>query len=389
MENHVEGSEEVRVYSWHLNTRLATSIMEELARSSFKTVKIHSLLQNPSGVCTLEVEQGSNLKFPCFEIAGKFYAYDSEEVMSTFEHASSLENPSSSCTITFSDSSDGKSLATPDVGFLDKNWKWPDLMLKIVETLGCSVEKLSADPVLPEEFVIDCMRRNLGVETVKDCRILIFELLNNGMLEEVRQEEYKLVYHLSRYCLNHVREEFDDEVAIPEMGLLLSQLLESLSRVMRHHSTEFLRFVDLTSFFRCISFRDVLKHESALKMLVDLHCVLSTHTDISGEYLESARSKFHYKFKERKVYLREIFREIMSRTTRADRENMQCLLWLRWTISDEPSNNAQILKLARQVFETECINEDKGTAYVPSFLKSFKAPRRRFYDIYISPFVNI
>lgn len=389
MEKDVKDAEEVSVYSWHLNTRLTSSIFDAMSKGSWKSVKTHTLLRTPCLVSKLPHPLGSSLKFPCFKIAGKYYPYDSEELIDILENTTITADTPGSYTIAFDEPSDRTSLTTPDVGFLDKNWKWPVLMLKIIETLGCSVEKLASDPVLPEEFIVDCLRRNLGVETVKDCRILIFELLNNGMMEEVRQEEYKLVYHLSRYCLNHVREEFEDDLPLPETSWLLSQLLDSLGRVMRHHSTEFLRFVDLTSFFRYISFRDVLKHERALKMLVDLHCILSTHTDISGEYVESVRSKFYYKFKDRIVYQREIFREVMSRTTPSDRENMECLLWLRWTISEEASDNDEVLKLARQVFETECITEDNGTTFIPSFLKSFEAPRRRFYDIHISPFVHI
>ena len=374
----------LKIYSWNWNSKRARAIESELSQS-ISHVEFVNLLERPETLVLLDSECEGNLKFPCLGSGSVVYGFSSEMVATLATDNGEGKNYS------FPDISlDPKwEYTTPTVGFLDREWNWPEIMLNMVETLGCSVEKTGSDPFLPEEFIIDCFKRNLNIQTVKDARILIFELLNNGFLEEVRQEAYKLTYHLNPYCLNSARQEFEEDVKIPKLVILIPHLIRLLSRVRKFHSLEFLSFVDHTTFFHSLHFADLLSQPSdeAVKNLVDLHCILTNHIDISGEYLESSRSKYFYTFKDQKVTLNTVRKEIFRRTSSAQKEGMEALLWSRWTISGNPSTDSEILRVALKVFANEVVYEDeKGVTWVPSFLKAFKAPRKKkTYEIHINP----
>jgi hypothetical protein len=375
-----------KLFSWNTHGKRARILSRALG-SEDKNTKLHNLMNDPKRVIELRKAYAGKLKFPCVQRDVTVLPYDAPELLEAFSET----DPSTPRIVVDGTEDSAWKQNTPPVDFLDNQWTWPKLMLNMVETLGCSVERTGSDPVLPEEFVIDCFRRNLNIQTVKDCRILIFELLNNGILEEVRQEEYSFVYHIYHFCLNAARQEFEEDVDTPSLESLISHLIHLLTRVRKFHSIEFLSLVDFTTFFRSLRFADLLENRTpgALKSLVDLYCVLSNHIDITGAYLEFERNKFFYSFKDRQVNLKLLAKEILSRTSSSDKESMEALLWLRWTISGEPSADKEILGISRDVFVNEAVIEDKGVTMVPSFLKSIKAARKSTYDININPCLSI
>ena len=382
-----------KVYTWDMNNNMFRAFID-LVCSRGHEVEIVNLRNDPSVLCDLWSRSAGNLKFPCMINESEILTYDSDEItrVSADDQPPLGERSAVNLALLQMEDSD-LSQSTPQLGFLDKQWNWPVLLLHVIETLGCSVEKGPQELLIPEEFIIDCFKRNLGIELVKDCRIVIFELLNNGMLEEVRQETYKLTYHINEFGLNLCREDFEETLETPSFDKLIPHLVHLMSRIRRFHSIEFLTFVDHTTFLRYFKFNEIIKEEThvALKRLVDLHSILSFHIDVTGEFLEAKRGKYFYAFKGRKLYLRDIACEIRKRISKATRESMEAILWLRWTLSGVPETDQEILEIARDTFIGQYIRADNGSSYVPSFLKSFRPAGGKLmsYDIHISPCLSL
>lgn len=375
-------SSSAKILCWNSSSRLVHSIESLLLERGCTSVVAVNFLVNPKGLLKTREDLQICDKFPAVIMGGQLVDYENIPARTLDVSTSEVDETDRIFQIPYlKDPSE----QTPEVDFLDKKWKWPVLMLHLIETFGCTVEKTTDDPVLPEEFICDCLKRNLGIEHLKDCRILIYELLNNGIIEGVCQEEYKFVYHVDRFGLNLARDEFEDETEIPSVTDTISYMLQLLSRMHKIHSLEFLTLVDYATFFRHQNYSDI----KALKSLIDLFCILSHHIDVSGEYLESTREQFYYQFKDRKVHLRDLREAIMHYASPCDKEGLEALLLLRWTISGEEKSDDEIISIAKKHFINNYVSQDCAVWAVPSFLRSFSADKKRNYDISISPCLSL
>ena len=379
----IRHSSSAKVLCWNSSSRIVHSLESHLLERGLDSVVAVNFLDDPKGLLKASESLHIGEKFPAVIIDGEPVDY---QTLRTLTLDDSTSNVAEVEDVLLAPALKDPSEQTPEVDFLDKKWKWPVLMLHLIETFGCTLEKTAEDPILPEEFICDCLKRNLGIELLKDCRILIYELLNNGIIEEVRQEEYKFVYHMERFGLNLARDEFEDETKIPSATDTISYMLQLLSRMRKIHSLEFLSLVDYSTFFRHQNFRNI----KTLKSLIDLFCILSYHIDVSGEYLESNREQFYYQFKERKIHLSDIRMGIMYHASNLDKEGLEALLWLRWTISGDEKSDNEIISIAKNYFIKNYVFQENGVWAVPSFLRSFSSSgKKSFYDISISPCLSL
>ena len=227
---------------------------------------------------------------------------------------------------------------------------------------------------------------------VKDCRVILHELQSNGMIEEVSEREYRLLYNAEYFGLNMNRS-IPSENENYSLSDLVRNSIHLLSRVKdAPHSVPYLDFLDSVSRFQGISFTcfigsEELRHKR-LKILVDLHCMMMLHIDILRVVLEKERDKFFYKFKDQQVHLSQLRNHILQLTQDdpQETENINSLLFLKWTLSGDPETDSKILSLARDEFmKRAAFVDDSGTLQLPSFMKSTHP--HKSYEICISPFI--
>jgi len=388
----------VCIYTWSTKSKIFEAIAVKLEQAGFRNISVVLLTPKPDELMNLlnGLDNVCDLAFPTVRLNGVLY-----------HNPSSLSNTLESLRQKIDSPKNAQYAYLPPVGplpegitpspvtYLDKEWKWPSIMLNLVETFGVSVEKLHDDPCLPEEFLCDCLRRNLDIESIKACRILIYELLNNGMLEEVTPDEFKFTYHMNYYGLNMNRQaEEDGEDQSPSpipLSSLIPVLVSKLCGVTQVHSENYLEFLDILELTQRSHFSQFLTEgtrESRLKLLIDLHAILSIQIDdIFKSVLPEDRNKFYINFADRKVHLPEVKKEIlMLCEDDVETEGVQSLLALKWTLSGSSEIDDKILKTAAKLVTAVSMKESGGS-YVPEFISSDVPKRRSLYSLFISPFI--
>ena len=385
--NSVSESSPTTIYTWDTRGKLFEAILSLLVRSGRGTIRVCDFSTNSAKVVELINSESPipNFMYPFVRIDGALIV-DPLELESFLLQSTRVTLPSIQPALTFESSipTSLRTMSPPLIAYLDKPWKWSVLMLNLIETFGSSVHKTASDPSIPEEFLVDCMKRNLGIETLKDCRMLIYELTNNGILEEVGQDEYKFTYHLNYYALNANREFSDpeSETPAPPIDQLVELLLHLLSRTMAVHSVAFLEFVDHLSLFSRIEFSSTLSRP----VLVKLHSIMAHHIDCFGVLLESERNKFYYKFANKPVHLSDLRAAIRKASQPKERESIEAALYLKWTLSGDPEVDEQIMRIARDQVVAATVRAHGRYTYIPSFLRSVKGKWRKYYSLLISPF---
>ncbi len=302
---------------------------------------------------------------------------------------------------------------TPSVDFLDKHWKWPELMLMIVELLGASLEKSSEDLSMPEGYVLDCLKRNSRLELLKDAEYVIWALEHCGILMHSSHETLKFVYHDNIFGLNQARSDLQDwdisGQSLPSSGDLIPFLIFKLASVHGVHSMEFLEYVDASAFLSFIDFDDDLisgegmeieKKCVARKMLVDLLYLLRTHVGLLGVHDVSEMNKFYFAFKNKKVtipYLEGLL-ERLKKADPAEQVALSCISLLRWTLTGDMGKDEAILKKAIETVlkDPSFVKVENDKLFLPRFFSSLAkseilsqvsgASQVSFYDIHVVPY---
>ena len=380
----------VFIYVWTLFDKRVHALLAALAKAGIKQVELSLLSETPQEICELKRDDFVSLRFPLVTLDGCTQSFDSVTLRDHLRELSAVSDEEALCHVNLPQRTEF-AFSTPLVEYLDKPWKWSALVFNIIETFGCSVGKSLDDPALPEDFLIDCLRRNVEVESPSDCRLLIFELTNSGILEEVKYQEYKLSYHKNQYGLNCNREPFDENTEVPPLLELMSYLVSSIGRVRRIHSADYLEFVDASHYLRSIKFNDILRQSLSSivnrKLLADLHAIMSVQLRLLGVILESDRAKYFYEFADMKVHANKIRDEILKLTSKKDKEAISCLLYLGWTLPGDETKDQVVLEFALKTFTTEGLVTEKSSTYAPSFLKGLKGVKK--YDIHISPYLSL
>ena len=373
----------VFIYSWRQFEKRTHALLAALAKAGISNVELVPLLESPDHMLPLLTEKG--MRFPLVSMDGVLLSFDSEDLLSRLREGPAVSDQEAVCHVSLPEKPEFL-YSTPQVEYLDKSWGWAALVFNVIETFGCSVGKSADDPLLPEEFLIDCLRRNVEVESPSDCRLLIFELTNAGIIEETKYQEYKLTYHRSLHGLNCNRDPFDGTIQVPSAAELMTHLVAVMARVRRLHSVEYLEFVDATHFFRLLRFADILKIGNR-KLLVDMYVTMAAQISLLGALVESEREKFYYEFADKKVHSSQIKDEVLKATPAAQREAVKCLLYLGWTLTGDEAKDVKILELAVKSFSHESVVVQNGKSFAPAFLTL--PSRAAKYDIHISPCLSL
>ena len=383
-------SETITVYAWCLFSRFPRAVLRKLCLLGVEHVRLISLIQTPARM--LEIPSDKHpLAYP-ITLWARRGRYLSVRELELFDESVHRDDRYPFSISYIDEPNDTVLVPTGTIDFLGKSWKWSELLLNLVETFGASLEKSLDDPLMPEDFLFECMRRNLGVEMVKDCRVILHELQSNGMIEEVSEREYRLLYNAEYFGLNMNRS-IPSENENYSLSDLVRNSIHLLSRVKdAPHSVPYLDFLDSVSWFQGISFTcfigsEELRHKRR-KILVDLHCMMMLHIDILRVVLEKERDKFFYKFKDQQLHLSQLRNHILQLTQDdpQETENINSLLFLKWTLSGDPETDSKILSLARDEFiKRAAFVDDSGTLQLPSFMKSTHP--HKSYEICISPFI--
>ena len=380
--------ESATVFTWSLCSRVSMAVIRHLDNLTHAVIRVVSLTENPARVLEFKsIYPSITNPFVSFDRTGAIATVEELSQMSEFPEGNTEGRVSvilvdTSCEITL--------FPTPTLDFLGREWKWSELLLNLIETFGVTLEKSLVDTLMPEEYILDCMKRNLGIETVNDCRIILYELQKNGMLEEVNVAEFRMVYHSQFFALNMNRESFGSESIVHTFPDLVRQSVHLFTRVRHRHSIAYLDFLDSLSWFSKTSFSGFLSDQtpgcSKRKVLVDLHCVLANQVGFFNVSLEAERAKFHLQFSDRKVTLRDMMNYIISLTDVNEREGVRAILYLKWTLSGNSETDSKLLTLAKEVFLSHSRISHKGRNYIPSFIESASILDRK-YNMRISPFI--
>ena len=381
---------DVVIYCWDTLSKMFAALVATLERNGYTEVTIVRLTPNSAQL----IESSKHILkledhfFPFVSVSGEFVKdLDEFESVIQFQPSEVCLKSECECKLSFKPMSNLSPLewSPPLVTFLDKGWKWSNLVLKLVETFGTSLEKSLDDPVMPEQFLIDCMRRNLGIESVIDCRVLLYDLINNGMLEEIGADEYRFTYNLNYYGMNLNKRVDGDSTPVNDIPVvnLISTCIDLFSQVTTLHSIVYLDFLDHIELLRNISWEEFTHKKTYRKLLVDLYSVMSRHIDIHGAILLEERGMFYYQFKDRKIHLQDIRRLIMTLTCKSEIESINSLLLLKWTLCGNPDIDSQILSTARDVVMAGTVRAHNEQTYIPRFFSGMKGKR---YSFFMSPF---
>lgn len=286
------------------------------------------------------------------------------------------------------------------VKYLDEDWVWAELFLKLVETFGVSVCKSVDDPRIPIDYLIACMRRNLGIETYKDGQVIIEDLVCNGILVECKPEEYMFHYHMDFCCLNRpiaplvAPKQLDEEsdhtepelsVFTPTFPCLVNSFADEVSKVFDAHSVAFLLFVDRVAAFSKIEY----DASASICVLMDLLFVMNVHMDLLGLAEFKTRSQMYYHFLNQKVHVDDVLAALKNVCDDLMQfVKLACAAHLRWRYIDNPKFGDMAVK----VFSSVTVREIGSVVNIPSVLKPIvntivpNTKQSKFYDLHLSPF---
>jgi len=295
----------------------------------------------------------------------------------------------------------------PKINYLDKDWNWAELMINIIKTFGASIEKSMDDTMIPEEYLIDALKNNMGIVEINDCRIVILELVRCGILVEDLTNDgiYRFSFQSKYHCLNSGRQVVGDEWAcVPRVGLkvLTSQLVSYVNRIKVINSREYLELLDYMNLFKLIDWDG---NSSEMKTLIDLHYAMSS---IIALYDRSSLNRdqlneFFIEFRNTNVFLKNIQNLIAQEENLVKRISYQILCELKWNITGNSEMDEKIVRMARKYFcrDTEVFRIlDEDNLYVPCVMKPVinhptfmdaigKDVLNRkiiFYDLVLSPY---
>ena len=377
-----------QVLCWNIRSRVMDDLLIHLERAGFTECRLLTLVGHEELVGS--VVKPTDLLYPVVDVGAGI-----QSLTSILDLPSKNAEGASPICVELAAPAKLRNLASPPhISYLDKNWRWAELFLKIVETFGCSAEKSVGDPEMPEDFLMACLRRNIGIETYKDGRIIIDDLLLNRLLVEVQDSSYKLFYHVDFSCLNSARDVSDwDEGVTPPLAELLPALAEQMARVVSLHSLAYLEVVDGLSFLNLIDFDPT---NLSVKLLVDLCFLFNSQLDLMGV---SADDKMHYAFaKGKKVDLGLIRRLLKHQLENpSDLAAVECVVELKWTLSTDTLVSEKIKTAAVELVVATMTETEGSVVHVPTFLKSLakscpsllaKTTGRsiKYYDVHLSPF---
>lgn len=285
----------------------------------------------------------------------------------------------------------------------------------IIELLGASLENSAEDGVMPEGYVLDCLKRNSRLDMLKDAEYVVWALEHCGILMHVSDETLKFVYHENKYGLNLCRSDLSDWDLtvidpVPCSSDLIPFLVYKLATVRDVHSVDFLEYVDASCYLTFIDFdddlicgeimEDVEKKCVARKMLVDLLYLLRTHISLLGVVELDEVKKFHYSFKNKKItviLLENLLGELASSDPH-EQVSLYSVSVLRWTLSGKPEADTAILRKALEevVNDKNLVRTENNTLIAPRYfslldksdLQKLCAPfmHLQFYDFHLVPY---